>query len=93
MIQRASDLPAIDRDTVRVNAVIETSRNARAKLDYDPESGYYKLHDVLPEGLLFPFNFVFIPSTWRKTGIRSTSLSLPTLFSPPIVFLRFGYWA
>ena len=68
MTQRASDLPAIDRDTGMVNAVIETSKHARAKLDYDPDSGYYKLHDVLPEGLLFPFNFGFIPSTLAEDG-------------------------
>ena len=68
MIQRASDLPAIDRDTGMVNAIIETSKHARAKLDYDPDSGYYKLHDVLPEGVEFPFNFGFIPSTLAEDG-------------------------
>jgi inorganic pyrophosphatase len=68
MTQRANDLPAIDSATGMVNAVIETSKHARAKLDYDPESGYYKLHDVLPEGLLFPFNFGFVPSTLAEDG-------------------------
>lgn len=68
MIQRATDLPAIDRETGMVNAIIETPKHARAKLDYDPDSGYYKLHDVLPEGLMFPFNFGFIPSTLAEDG-------------------------
>ena len=87
MIQRASDLPAIDRDTGRVNAVIETSKHARAKLDYDPESGYYKLHDVLPEGLLFPFNFGFIPSTLAEDGDPLDVLVITEAVLPADCFL------
>jgi inorganic pyrophosphatase len=68
MIPRPTDLPAIDVSTGLVHAVIETPRHARAKLDYDPETGYYKLHDVLPEGFTFPFNFGFIPSTLAEDG-------------------------
>jgi inorganic pyrophosphatase len=87
MIQRASDLPSIDRDTGSVNAVIETSKNARAKLDYDPESGYYKLHDVLPEGLLFPFNFGFIPSTLAEDGDPLDVLVITEAVLPANCFL------
>src|SRR5579883_2378867 len=83
MIQRASDLPAIDRKTSLVNAVIETSKQARAKLDYDPESGYYKLHDVLSEGLLFPFNFGFIPSTLAEDGDSLVVLVVTDAVLPP----------
>jgi inorganic pyrophosphatase len=68
MITRPIDLPAIDPGSGLVNAVIETPKRARAKLDYDPETGYYKLHDVLPEGFAFPFNFGFVPSTVAEDG-------------------------
>lgn len=87
MIQRASDLPAIDRETGMVNAIIETSKHARAKLDYDPDSGYYKLHDVLPEGLLFPFNFGFIPSTLAEDGDPLDVLVITDAVLPSNCFL------
>jgi inorganic pyrophosphatase len=87
MIQRASDLAAIDRDTGMVNAIIETSKHARAKLDYDPESGYYKLHDVLPEGLVFPFNFGFIPSTLAEDGDPLDVLVITDAVLPSNCFL------
>ncbi len=83
MIERASDLPAIDRGTGMANAIIETSKHARAKLDYEPRSGYYKLHDVLPEGLEFPFNFGFIPSTLAEDGDPLDLLVITDAILPP----------
>ncbi|HWE00116.1 MAG TPA: inorganic diphosphatase [Bryobacteraceae bacterium] len=83
MIPRPTDFPAIDPATGLVNAIIETPKQARAKLDYDPETGYYKLHDVLPEGFTFPFNFGFVPSTLAEDGdpldvLVCTDAILPT---------------
>jgi inorganic pyrophosphatase len=83
VIPRPTDFPAIDPATGLVNAIIETPKQARAKLDYDPETGYYKLHDVLPEGFTFPFNFGFVPSTLAEDGdpldvLVCTDAILPT---------------
>lgn len=87
MIQKATELPTIDASTGMVNAVIETSKHARAKLDYDPDSGYHKLHDVLPEGLQFPFNFGFIPSTLAEDGDPLDILVITDAVLPANCFL------
>lgn len=49
-------------------AVIETPKGRRSKYDYDPESGLFRLHSLLPEGMSFPSDFGFIPSTLAEDG-------------------------
>jgi inorganic pyrophosphatase len=49
-------------------AIIETPRGKRSKYDYDPDSGLFKLYRVLPEGMTFPLDFGFIPSTMAEDG-------------------------
>src|ERR1700721_1437289 len=49
-------------------AIIETPKNRRNKFDYDPESNLFKLGGLLPEGMMFPFDFGFIPSTLGQDG-------------------------
>ncbi len=49
-------------------AIIETPKNRRNKFDYDPESNLFKLGGLLPEGMIFPFDFGFIPSTLGDDG-------------------------
>jgi inorganic pyrophosphatase len=46
-----------------VIAVIETPRDTRTKLTYDEKLGAFKVTKVLPQGMSFPFDFGFIPST------------------------------
>lgn len=50
------------------SAIIETPKNRRNKFDYDPESNLFKLGGLLPEGMMFPFDFGFIPSTLGGDG-------------------------
>ena len=57
-----SGLDPIDEDD-NVIAVIETSRDTRTKLTYDDKLGAFKVTKVLPQGMSFPFDFGFIPST------------------------------
>jgi len=57
-----SRLDPIDADG-NVIAVIETSRDTRTKLTYDEKLGAFKVTKVLPQGMSFPFDFGFIPST------------------------------
>jgi len=66
--RRLSDLPAVDRKSGGVNAIIETPKRSHAKFDYDEKLALFKLGGVLPEGLSFPFNFGFIPSTLAEDG-------------------------
>src|SRR3954468_16261919 len=48
--------------------IIETPKGCRNKFDYDPDSGLFMLGGLLPEGMMFPFDFGFIPSTLGEDG-------------------------
>jgi inorganic pyrophosphatase len=48
--------------------VIETPKGCRSKFAYDPPSGLFSLKGLLPEGMVFPFDFGFIPSTLGDDG-------------------------
>ena len=61
-------LPAWDPESGMLNVVIETPKGSRNKYDFDPEVSAYRLKAVLPEGLSFPFDFGFIPSTLGEDG-------------------------
>ena len=49
-------------------AIIETPKGRRNKFDYDPEFRLFKLGGLLPEGMMFPYDFGFIPSTLADDG-------------------------
>ena len=54
------------KTTVRV--VIETPKGSRNKYKYDPKLGIFKLSRVLPDGMEFPYDFGFVPSTEGDDG-------------------------
>jgi inorganic pyrophosphatase len=56
-------IPAFDEETGLMNIVVETPRGHRNKYKYDRELGAIRLDTVMPAGVVFPFNFGFIPST------------------------------
>jgi inorganic pyrophosphatase len=49
-------------------AIIETPKGCRNKFDFDRDSNLFKLGGLLPEGMMFPFDFGFIPSTLGEDG-------------------------
>src|SRR5580700_4950291 len=49
-------------------AIIETPKRCRNKFDYDPESNLFMVGGLLPEGMMFPFDFSFIPLTLGDDG-------------------------
>ncbi|HZU27372.1 MAG TPA: inorganic diphosphatase [Bryobacteraceae bacterium] len=57
-----------DPKTAICRAIIETPKGSRNKFDYDPESNMFMLGGLLPEGMMFPFDFGFIPSTKGDDG-------------------------
>ena len=64
-----SKLPAqLDVKKRTCRAIIETPKGCRNKFDYDPDSGLFMLGGLLPEGMMFPFDFGFIPSTLGEDG-------------------------
>src|SRR5712672_958353 len=67
-----SDLTALpnqlDPKKGQCRVVIETPKGYRNKFDYDPHSNLFKLGGLLPAGMMFPFDFGFIPSTLGDDG-------------------------
>ncbi|ETZ24184.1 inorganic diphosphatase [Pedobacter sp. V48] len=51
-----------------VTVIIETPKGSGQKYDYDPQTGKMKLKKVMPLGLVFPFDFGFIPGTVGGDG-------------------------
>ena len=49
-------------------AIIETPKTGRNKFKYDPDTNLFTLSGLLPEGMSFPFDFGFIPSTQGQDG-------------------------
>jgi inorganic pyrophosphatase len=60
--------PQLDPKKGTCRAIIETPKGCRNKFDYDPDSGLFMLAGLLPEGMMFPFDFGFIPSTLGEDG-------------------------
>jgi inorganic pyrophosphatase len=58
----------LDAKRATCRAIIETPKGCRNKFDYDPESNLFMLGGLLPEGMMFPFDFGFIPSTLGDDG-------------------------
>jgi inorganic pyrophosphatase len=50
------------------SVIVETPKGRRNKFDYDPDSNLFRLGGLLPEGMAFPFDFGFIPSTLGEDG-------------------------
>ncbi|UAY52875.1 inorganic diphosphatase [Ferruginibacter albus] len=51
-----------------VDIIIETPKGSTEKYDYDPKNKLFKLHKFLPAGMVFPYDFGFIPSTKGEDG-------------------------
>jgi inorganic pyrophosphatase len=60
-------LPITDRDG-NVQVIIETPRGSRNKYAFDSKQRIFELKKVLPEGMAFPHDFGFIPSTQAEDG-------------------------
>jgi len=62
------DLPVRDRESGDVTVVVETPKASRNKYKYEPECRALRLSAVLGEGLAFPYDFGFFPSTLGEDG-------------------------
>ena len=58
----------LDEEKGTCRAIIETPKGCRNKFDYDSESNLFMLGGLLPEGMMFPFDFGFIPCTLGDDG-------------------------
>jgi|SRR6185437_1009240 len=51
-----------------VDVVIETPKGSAQKYDYVPNTPFFKLKKILPSGMVFPYDFGFIPNTKGEDG-------------------------
>lgn len=54
--------------TDNINAIVETPKGSRNKYTYDEKTDLIVLKKALPAGMVFPFDFGFIPSTIAEDG-------------------------
>jgi Inorganic pyrophosphatase len=67
--------------------VIETPRGSRNKLKYDSARTMFKLSKVMPVGMVFPYDFGYVPRLKQKMEILWTFW-----FSPTSRFSRVVPW-
>lgn len=56
------------RPTKTQQVIVETPRNSRNKYKFNEKTGRMKLSKVMPEGMMFPYDFGFIPGTKAEDG-------------------------
>ncbi|WP_260740480.1 inorganic diphosphatase [Tunturiibacter lichenicola] len=61
-------LRPFDKKEGLVQVIIETPANSRNKFAYDPDQGIFALKKVLPAGMVFPYDFGFLPQTLAPDG-------------------------
>jgi len=76
-------LPLKDKETGDLTVVIETPQGSRNKYTYDPSCDAIRLRAVLAEGLAFPYDFGFFPSTLGDDGDPLDVLLLLDTAAPP----------
>src|ERR1700744_1932054 len=59
--------PISKRDGL-LQVIIETPALSRNKFAYDPDRGIFALKKVLPAGMVFPYDFGFLPQTIAPDG-------------------------
>ncbi|SEO95759.1 inorganic pyrophosphatase [Rhodospirillales bacterium URHD0017] len=66
--RRLDRLPLLDEETRDLTVVLETPKASRNKYKYDAEHDVMRLGATLGEGLAFPYDFGFFPSTLGEDG-------------------------
>jgi inorganic pyrophosphatase len=77
-----SESATFDRRSGDLRIVIETPKGSRNKYKYESECDCLELSNVLPEGMIFPYDFGFIPSTIGQDG---DPLDVLVLMDAPVV--------
>src|SRR5947209_15525771 len=69
-IRGGSDIPSFDPFDSEGNltVVVETPKGSRNKYSFDEKHRAFQLKKVLPEGMVFPHDFGFVPSTRAGDG-------------------------
>lgn len=51
-----------------ITVIVETPKGSAQKYDYDKKNKWFKLRKIMPAGMVFPFDFGFIPNTKGEDG-------------------------
>lgn len=69
MLRNLTKIPhKLDEKDATCRALVETPKGRRGKLDYDLKTGAFRLKTLLPDGMSFPMDFGFVPSTLAEDG-------------------------
>jgi inorganic pyrophosphatase len=63
-----AELEPYDEKREQWRVVIETPKGSHNKYAFDKDLGMFQLKDVLPEGMVFPYDFGFLPGTLGDDG-------------------------
>jgi inorganic pyrophosphatase len=61
-------LKPIDKKDGLLRVIIETPAGSRNKFAFDPDQSIFALKKVLPAGMVFPYDFGFLPQTLAPDG-------------------------
>jgi inorganic pyrophosphatase len=75
---RVVDLEPEDDESGDVRVIVETPKGSRNKFKYLPEHDLFAVNRVIPAGMMFPFNFGFVPSTLAEDCDPLDALVLTT---------------
>src|SRR5882762_6601294 len=67
-VQTLDRLPLVDKESGDFTVVLETPKGSRNKYRYDAKCQAIRLSATLGEGLAFPYDFGFFPSTRGEDG-------------------------
>ena len=63
-----TELKPVDKKDGLLQVVIETPKGSRNKFAFDPKLEIFTLKSVLPAGMVFPYDFGFLPQTKAPDG-------------------------
>ena len=61
-------LKPVDKKDGTIQVIVETPKGSRNKFAFDPDQGIFALKKVLPAGMVFPYDFGFLPQTIADDG-------------------------
>jgi inorganic pyrophosphatase len=67
-VAKTQIIPPFAEDDDLVNVIVETPKGSRNKYAFDSDAGILTLKKVLPNGMVFPFDFGCIPGTRGDDG-------------------------
>lgn len=85
-------LKPIDKKDGLLQVIVETPAGSRNKFAFDPEQEIFTLKKVLPAGMVFPWDFGFLPQTIAPDGDPIDVLLLMDEPAVPGIAVRARRW-